>query len=201
MPSLGYPVPKPKPAPIARPSSDYEWSIQRREYGGDDKERRDEERQRDAEQRKMARESGMKADLGAAAMQWARVTESSTSSARKGGKSGKGEQNRKGDSGGKGLWSSWRSTTAPGNPGRTPPNAVGSRQNGWESRGGNQDQNSSSAWTSHTWKDEAWSNQHWQKDHGTDAARSREKSAWNADEKASHEFDPALTPLKMPQEL
>eukprot|EP00931_Biecheleriopsis_adriatica_P058969 TRINITY_DN35207_c0_g1_i1.p1 TRINITY_DN35207_c0_g1~~TRINITY_DN35207_c0_g1_i1.p1 ORF type:complete len:423 (+),score=97.62 TRINITY_DN35207_c0_g1_i1:30-1298(+) len=96
-------APKAKAAPIARPSWDYEWKIQNREYGGDEKVRREEARRQEAEERRLAREAGYKADLGEAAAYWEHVAESSTTGGKGGGKGKAGKSSKGGKSSGKGA--------------------------------------------------------------------------------------------------
>lgn len=82
----------PKAAPIARPSRDYQWKIDNRDYGEDNTQQREEERTREMEARKLAREVGKAVDLGSGAVQWARTAE------------GKGDSNGKNSKGaGKGI--------------------------------------------------------------------------------------------------
>jgi len=92
---------KAKAAPIARPSADYQWKIDNREYGGDEKERREEARLRESEERRLAREAGHKVDLGEAARYWEQVAQRSTVGKGRGSKGGQDSKGGKGKSSGK----------------------------------------------------------------------------------------------------
>jgi len=71
----------PKAAPIARPSYNYQWNLDHREYSADLKERREEARKADAEERQRAREQGDKVDLGAAGEYWEKIAHADASRA------------------------------------------------------------------------------------------------------------------------
>mmetsp|Transcript_75261 Transcript_75261/g.207637 ORF Transcript_75261/g.207637 Transcript_75261/m.207637 type:complete len:569 (+) Transcript_75261:87-1793(+) len=111
-------VPKPKAAPIARPSTNYEQKLLQREYNPEEKARRDEQRRLETERRLASRAAGKDVDLGRSAEYWNQVTASKAKALpynlamRVPSGGGRGRGNRggggRGGRGGADVWRQWR---------------------------------------------------------------------------------------------
>lgn len=168
-------APKPKAAPIALPSADYKWKIQNREYGGDEKERREETRRQEAEERRQAREAGQQVDIGAGARYWEQVATAGASK----GSGGKSLSSRKGA--GKNVGKEWRDfrghqekqpTTDPWSQWKNSQGEAGGKSwsskavtvtytgHSWSSKGGDWEARKPD-WKSQDWQSEAWGSNGW----------------------------------------